>query len=291
MPEELNQYEGQQDTAPLVGQREGQQDPGVLASQDQPAQPPVQGQAQSSNWNPTEWQLDYRGQKVTPRDKDHLRQLAQQGYSYSQSMAMLKKQQQDLQNRYSRYQTLEQTFEQHPELANQIWGSVQQYLQQVNQPQQQAQPNGQQAYVPPELLQKVQELDQFRNQYVEKQADQELEAEISQLKSKYADQPWDVDNGDGNGTLIYRVMKHAYDGNYPSLNAAYRDLMWDAHMTNTKAETLKKAQETRQAQTKAGVISGGTGLTAAKPATSGYQSGDDYKTLVSKAVAELTASQ
>jgi hypothetical protein len=80
-------------------------------------------------------------------------------------------------------------------------------------------------------------------------------------------------------------MKHAYDNNFPTLKAAYKDLMWDAQQANTQAETLKKQAERNQTLKKNGVvIKGGQGGSVSKP---GYKPGMDYSDLAKAALQSL----
>lgn len=63
------------------------------------------------------------------------------------------------------------------------------------------------------------------NRLVEKNGDIGLEKEIDNLHKNHIGDEWGVDNG--KGTLEFRVMKHAHDNGFNTLESAYRDLMWN----------------------------------------------------------------
>jgi hypothetical protein len=256
-------------------------DAGQQASPQQYSQP-TPAPAPQGNWNPDEWGLSYRGQTIKPKDRQHLINLAQQGLSYSQSMAALKQQQEEMQKRYQGYDQLDNLFRTNPAVAQRVAAVLQEMEQGTPQQQQQAA-----MQLPPEFLNEIQELKEFKTTFVQQQADQQLDAEIAKLKGDYADEQWDAPDPNGQGTLIYRVMKHAYDNKFPNLNSAYRDLMWDHRQTAIKADALKQGVANRQAQTKAGVLTGATpGQPSQRPQFT-YNKSDSYNDLVGKAVAAL----
>ena len=75
--------------------------------------PQVEGQQNSDagqqqvggdpNWNPSEWQLKFRDQTIVPKDRAHLVNLAQQGFSYSQRMQELKQREEQLNGKSQQY--------------------------------------------------------------------------------------------------------------------------------------------------------------------------------------------
>ncbi len=92
-----------------------------------------------------------------------------------------------------------------------------------------------------------------------------MKAEVAQLMKDHPDDDWNTPDENGN-TLRRDIVEHAYKNNFPNLEAAYRDYMWDAIRDRTKAATLKEAKETKQKQERAGVVSkGGSGVQSAGP--------------------------
>ena len=252
-------------------------------TQQQPA-PANMTQQQQDAWDAAQYQLNYRGQMYQPKDKQHLISLAQQGLSYSQSMAALKQEQEQLKGRYGQYEQLETLFKERPELGPKF---AQLLMEQQNQIQQ-GHPIPQNQQLPPELLQKISELDNFKQTYVAEQADKQLDGEIEKLKGKYSDQSWDIPDPTGKGTLTYRVLQHAYEGQFSSLESAFKDLMFESYVQSTKASTLQKAKENRQQQTRAGVVTGSRPSAPPPAQGNGYKQGDGYGDLVKKALASLS---
>lgn len=256
----------------VVGiQEETPQEPAAQQGQEQQETPNAQPE-----YDPAAWSLKVRGQTVNPKTRDELIALAQKGYDYNTSVHQLKQQSQGLEEKYGRYKQLDTLFEQYPDLAQQIAQTIQTYDYTP-----QGQSNADPA-VHPAIAQQLQELQQFKQQFVEKQADDALDGEINELKRLYPDQPWTTD--DGNGTLMKRVLKHAYDGNFPNLNAAYRDYMWDSMMTQQKADGLKAAQKQREQQQNEGVVSAPGQAGPGADTGLNYQRGDSYDSLAEKAM-------
>lgn len=226
-------------------------------------------------WNATEYTLNYKGQPVIPKDKQHLINLAQQGYGYSQSMEQLKRDRQELkkqQDLYGQYAQLDERFKGDPAFQRHILQAVEAY--------QAAKGTGQPAEVPPQLN----ELLQWKQQQEKKQADAEVKAEIDELKKTYADEKWDFD--DGEGTLIQKVLKHAYEKGITSIASAYRDFMYDRKIANARADALKQAEAKKAEEMKAGKVGGGTSSPAPGKTTE-YTPGDSYNALTEKALSMI----
>ena len=108
---------------PVQGQQ-GNDSPGAVDTQGQ-GQEGTQGQpgTPAATWNPQEWGMTYKGQQVFPKDRQHLVNLAQQGWGYSQSMEQLKREKAEIEaskGQYSKYDALEKALTQNPQLANSI---------------------------------------------------------------------------------------------------------------------------------------------------------------------------
>jgi hypothetical protein len=234
----------------------------------------------TDDFNPDTWQLKYRDQTIKPKDRNHLISLAQQGFSYSQRMAELKAREQEIETnrqRYEQYEKLEAAFEKNPKFRDQIFEWYQQSFTpaQQQQQQQQVQQQAGTAQIPPELIEEITALKQWREEQQQQaqqqqaqQADQQVMGEIEKLKEKYPRDDWDSLSSNG-VTLIQEIVKHALDNGGIKLETAYRDLMWDTHVRTTEAETLKKAAEDKKAAAKAGIVSGGKskGAKAPEPTT------------------------
>jgi hypothetical protein len=227
------------------GQKQGNPQPAAQGQQPA-AQPPPQ------MWDGKEYALNFRGKQIVPRDKSHLINLAQQGYSYETRAQELAKRESELQQRSSRYEQLEQlnqAFETNPILKQQLMQMYQQAQsgQQPVEGQQQQMPD----YSP--LLEKYQSLEQKLNQYEASQADQALNQEIETMQKKFAREDWNQIDETGQ-TLVQQIIKHAYKLGGVPLDTAYKDIMWEHHQQQAQAEALKAQAEQRQKQVKSGVV-------------------------------------
>jgi len=254
------------------------EDRGIVGKEEETPQGQVPGQKPvNGNFNPDEWQLKYRDQTIKPKDRDHLVNLAQQGFSYSQRMHELKTREEQMEKnagRFQQYEKLEKAFESNPQFRDQIFQWYNQSFtpaQQQKQQQQVQQESGSPTSIPPELLQEIASLKEWKlsweaqqAQEQASQADAEVLSEIDGLKKKYARDDWDTQASNGM-TLSQEIIKHALDNGGIKLETAYRDLMWDSHVKTTEAEIFKKADENKKASAKAGFVAGGKSKGAQQP--------------------------
>lgn len=228
-----------------------------------------------SEFDPNKWAMTYKGSQVIPRDRQHLVNLAQQGYGYSKAMEGIKRERTEMEGsreKYSKYDALEQALQANPEMANKIWGMVNQ--------QQGGEGNGDQPGLSPEVASKLQEFDQFKTEYRATQADNSLKSEIDQMKRDYPDETWDVDSGEG--TLESRILQHALDNKILDLRVAYKDMMWDQMQSKIKSTTLAKQKAAKIAAKKAGIVDGGAPGQGTRQLTGGYKAGDSWNSLTDK---------
>lgn len=232
-------------------------------------------------FDPKTWALNYRGQQIIPKDRDHLINLAQQGYSYSQSMAELKKQREELeamQGKYKGYSELDTAISQHPGLAEKI---NQIYYDYIN-GNQQSKDEGE--FRDPRydsLSQELNDLKNWRAKQLDREADEQLNHTIESLKKKFPDQPWD--QNDGTGTFQQRLIQYALDNDITNLELAYKDMMWDSIASNTKATALKNAKDQIQKNNLNGIVETGT-ASAGGGKQLRYDPNDDYGDISRKAI-------
>lgn len=245
----------------------------------------VQEAQPQTDWDGKAWALKYRGNPYHPKSRDELVNLAQKGFSYSQEMARLKQEREQLQQQYAPYQHYQQfdaMLKSNPALAQTIANAL---SQQLGQPQQaagqqvQQQGNG----YPEALMSRIQQIETMLQQRQASEDDARLEQEINTLKSKYPNYQWDVDKGDGAGTLLTQLLQFAHDNEYGNLDHAFRIMMFDSNTAEAKAAALKQNQQARQQAQRAGVIGGGKQASPGKP---GYDSNLGYNDL-----ARMMASQ
>lgn len=247
-----------------------------------------QGQNQIPDFDPKSWELDYKGQKIYPKDRNHLITLARQGFGASQQLDLLNKERQQieqLKNQYTQYDRLDQAFKQNPKLAQRIQQFIIEYQQNPN-----ADEGQNQDELDPRILQmhsKLEELEQWRQQALQSDADKRLQQELQELKNTHKQYDWTTPTEEG--TLEQRILKHALEKGITDLGLAFKDIMWDSVAANSQAEALKKAQERQQQQHRAGVVQNGAG---GKPqAQSGklqYNPSDTYNDIVQKAKSLMT---
>ena len=250
----------------------------------------LQGQEntnQQPTWNGQEWALNFKGQQIIPKDRQHLVNLAQKGYSYESAMEQLNQERQKLTQQgqsYQKYSQLDEALQGNQEFARKLWD----FVQQNKAGQQQQQQGEQQSELPPQVssaLSELEELKSWKQQLQEQQANQAIEKEINDLASQYPNYEWQAD--DGTGTLAWKIMKHAYDNGITSMKMAFRDMMFDKSATTVKMDTLKQAKETQQAQHRQGVVQSSGAPTNMPMKKSGYSPADSYNELTQKALASL----
>lgn len=235
-----------------------------------------------NDFDPTAWQLNVKGETITPKDRDHLKNLAQMGLSYSQSMEQLKQEKARIaeqMNNYQQYAQLDQAFKSDPRLQEHLTNAIQQYR---------AQQELGTKDIPPymqELLQRVEGVETYKQQLEQRSADEQLQNELNSLKSTYSSEKWD--HNDGEGTLEQKLLRHAYENNIPSLKAAYRDMMFDKVALSTKADALKEAEAKRVAAAKAGRVAGNSGAAPVNQSSLSYVANDSYNDLTEKALQML----
>jgi hypothetical protein len=225
------------------------------ASTEQPAQP---------EFDPNQWALNFKGQPVIPRDRQHLINLAQKGHSFEQRMEDLNKQQKDiegLKSKYSQYEPLDQLFRENPQFASEIMHLRQKYEGGVQQPTGEA-PAQAQSHVPPQVLQEIEQLKGNYQKLISENEDYKLNQEINALKSQYKDHDWDSD--DGTGTLEQRLLKHAMDNKLGSIRSAYRDYFFDQYAAQAQNSAIAQNAEKQKELNKAGIVQTGTPAPEAK---------------------------
>lgn len=249
---------------PTAGAGEGTPQAGIEDSSGQSGQANPQ---QASDFNPQTWALNYRGQTVFPKDRDHLVNLAQKGWSYSQSMEEVNKTRAELDAKKERYAQLEQAaelLEQHPVLNQRFTQLVQEYKSNGNKfPEQAAAQQMSNEQSSPQLkqaLDKIAELEgklgQFDSRFQmidSEKADAEVRAEMDAVVKNHPEADWKVDSGDGSLALRVMQLAHKYEGRI-SLEEAYKLLTYDNLRTNVEAEALKRAKEEKERQTKNGIV-------------------------------------
>lgn len=297
----MAEYQGYEDPRTDQGNPLSIQDPSGNA-ENLSGQPEDIGQSNQKippqdSFDPNTWALNYKGQTVYPTDRNHLINLAQQGWSYSQNMEKVNERQREidkLEAQFGQYQELDNAMRQNPELAQRLNQVYTDYTNGNNQIQQTAQNTdpynedprfGQLQQQNQQLMKEMHDIKQWREQQINNDADQKLTASIEELKKRYPDQPWDTDNG--HGTLHQRLIKHALDNDIHDVKLAYKDLMWDSLQTNARANALKQQKEKQQKDFQNGIVNTGYASSSQNNNELNYNPNDDYGDISDKAIRML----
>ena len=192
---------------------------------------------------------------MLPKSRENILQWANQGYGYSQKAAELNKQRQEIEQQkaqYAQYAQLNEAFEKNPAFRQQIL-DIYQKAQQPNATQNQ---QNQAAQLPPEILQKLSEVDTIKTEFQalkEEKEDKLLDQEIQSLQGKYKDEDWNTDGG--NGTLTIQVLKKAHETGLTNLEDVYKMIRFDHVRTNTEAATRKQLAEQQSYNARQGIVS------------------------------------
>jgi len=268
VPEGTQGEQMSQEAVPAEGTQEQTTEPEPGTETTPP--PTGEQQPQPDTWNADEYALNYRGTRQIPASKEELINLAQKGYSYSQEMEKLKGQRQQLDTEYAKYRQFDDLLKSNPALAQQITQVVQE---QANNPG--AQQQTQEGQLPPEVLSRINNLEQFSQQQVKREQDMVLDNEIGQIKQKYPNNNWK--------DLERPLLQFAYDNGISNLDYAYRAMTYDNVGTNARAEALKTQQQNRMNARQQGIVQNGQVAPITPPAQQQtYRHGDSYSELARK---------
>lgn len=251
----------------------------------QGTQPPVEtqpvqgGTPAPADFDGNNWQLNFKGQTIIPKDREHLINLAQQGYGYSQGMEQLNvrnREIDEIQTKYKPYEELHNTLQANPQFAKELWELQNRYTQ-GSDIGEDADPRITQ--IQTEMADHKQRLDGFLN----KQADIDVKSEQNDLRTAFPDEKWDFN--DGESTFMEKIVKHALSSGSVPLKMAYHDFNFAQSQINSKADGLKQAQNTRVDQSKQGIVNNAPG--GVQPGVPAYTAGETYNTLEEKAIKEL----
>lgn len=222
---------------------------------------PVQQGTPVSDFDPKPWALKYRGTTVYPKDRDHLVNLAQKGYSYDTNLATLKKQEQALAEREAGITNLDEVrklaeaFDANPQFKQFLMQKYQEILNGGGTEQKDGEDIVGKLKPTIESMVKpyLSEIEQYKESLAQGEADRGVSVEIEQLKQAYPRQNWSAKDEEGK-TLMDRIIQYSLDTDLPTLKSAYRDYMFDTIQENTKADTLKQEAENTVKATKAGIV-------------------------------------
>lgn len=199
-------------------------------------------------WDGKPFALKFRGREIIPESKEKLINLAQLGHTYSTKLNDLQTRENTLSERLKaveQYEQLSKAFESNPAFKQQI---LNMYYQSQNggQAADQEVNGSQQPNVDPKLLEQVNSLSQWREQYEQSRADEDLKSEISQLVSSNPGFDWKTTDEEGK-TLVHDVLQKAHELGGVPLEVAFRAVAWDQMREQAAAEALKNNAAAKEA--------------------------------------------
>ncbi len=201
-------------------------------------------------------------------------QRASMGYNYAQLMQQHKQQQAEFEAQRQQVQSQAQKWQQYDEFANSNpewaeyvrsqWESRFNFGQQ-NQNQgmdtfgsQQAQQN---ASIPPEISNKLKEMESFIGQYRQEQQarmqaeqDAELASEISAIQNQYPDIDLKATDPMTGENVEQHVLRHAQAHGISNFRAAFRDFMFDKLQARGQTQAKETVARQMQQQVKNGIL-------------------------------------
>ena len=233
-------------------------------------QPSIDNGASSAAqaWDGSPFAIKFRDREVIPQSQDQLKTWASQGYGYSQRVAELKTREEQinqLESDLGQYRKLAEAFDANPDFKQKIMKLYQDTVSglataQASGDQQGIQDNSailqqvQQMLGP--IQQKAAQFDQFQEQLSIQRADEELSKEQEALKGKHKDHDW-VTEDEGGHTLMWRILKTAYDKGLTNIEDAYRLYMFDNVAEKSRADALREQAQRIQDEKSRGIVSNG----------------------------------
>lgn len=213
---------------------------------------------------PQEYEFESEGRKYKG-DIAKLTRWAQHGVNAPNKIGELSKRVQDYEAKIKGYAEYDKTYKPIDEWAKQNpdkWQSLVSSWQQAQYggaTQSQA-TEQMKAQLPPELLQTVNELKEFKSNFeqekiVQKQqaADQGLDGEITSIRKQFSNFDFDAPDEHGN-SLEYQILEHATKNGIPSFRAAFRDYCFDKLAQVSESKGLERGSKSMPPKTKAGLL-------------------------------------
>ena len=233
-------------------------------------QPDINNGASSAGqaWDGSSFAIKFRDREVVPQSQDQLKTWASQGYGYSQRVAELKTREDQinqLEQELGPYKKLTEAFDSNPDFKQKIMKLYQDTVSglataQATGDQQGVQDNNAILQQVQNMLgpiqQKAAQFDQFQEQLSIQRADESLAKEQDAIKSKHRDHDW-VTEDEGGHTLMWRILKTAYDKGLTDIEDAYRLYMYDNVAEKSKADTLRQEAQRIQDERSRGIVSNG----------------------------------
>ena len=198
----------------------------------------------------TEWTLKFRDQPYVPQSKDELINLAQRGKLYDSKQSEYNEKMSQLEKRaeaVKQYEELAQAMQKNPRFQQQIMDMYYGSNVGAQAPMQQQPDSAVAAQLPPEVAEKITNMEKQLTSFQQAQMDESLNKEINDLQGKYSGYDWKTIDSQGR-TLADQIVEAAHEMGGVSLEAAFRHVMWDQMQEMAAANALRAQAEAKQAQ-------------------------------------------
>lgn len=252
-----------------------------------PAATPVPAPSEAT-FDPTQFGYNFRQQTVYPKDKSEMIELLQLGHSFRTNKP---KWEQDRQA-YSAYEAKKDTYRKYDELSAALQANptfrteleqlATKYSGQAAQPQQ---PQNPASTVPPEILETVNSLKQWKEQQETQASDNELKRELDDIERANTSYDWKTDSGEGN--LRSQLLKFMHEKRVYDPEIALSAMMYKTDLQKARFEAERKASDDAAKARKAGVVAPGTQPAPQAPAGGLNHRNMSYDELENAALASL----
>jgi hypothetical protein len=207
----------------------------------------------------------FRNETIYPKDRNEAIELLQLGHSYRVNKPKWEQERQAYsayeakKDVYQRYDQLSAALQANPEFRSELEQLATKYSGQKPQ----GQPKEPSA-IPPEILETVEGLKQWKETLETREADNELQRELETVQRENPSYDWKTDSGEGDlkkQLLTFMHKNRVYD---PQI--AFDAMMRKSDLQRVQFEAQKKAADEAAKARKAGVVTPGTqGAPQAKP--------------------------
>jgi hypothetical protein len=259
----------------------------ILQAQSSESDPQVAAAPAESAFNPQEFGYKFRNDTVFPKDRDEAIELMQLGHSFRtnkpkweqerQTLATYEARKQD----YQRYDQLSQALQANPEFRSEL----EKLAEKFNGTKPPAQPNQPPASVPPEFMEKVNQLAQWKEQQETREADNDLKRELDGLEAANSQYDWKTDAGEGD--LRKQLLAYMHTNSVYNPEIALSAMMHKSDLQRARFEAEKKAADETAKARKAGVVAPGTQPAPQAPAGGVNHKAMSYDDLENAALASL----
>jgi hypothetical protein len=215
----------------------------------------------------TKYKYTANGREVE-EDINTILKRASQGYNYAQHMESIKKNETTLAEKEKQIEALRNQWEpydkyakENPEWANHVRQSWETRLSGAVNGQEGQPPSSTTYNLPPEVQQKLAELENFQKEYsAHKQSvkaaeeDAALNAEIDSVAKEYPEFDLKYSDPSVGKTLEAQIIEHANIKGIHSFRAAFRDMMFDQIMSKRVTASKEAAAKELQDRAKKGIV-------------------------------------